>query len=242
MARPVVAIVGRPNVGKSSIFNRILGRRKALVQDTPGVTRDRNYALASTGDREFLLCDTGGFEEQEGVASETMARLIREQALVAISEADVIVFVMDIRAGLTPTDEEIAVRLRGIEQPVIWVLNKADHPKTDLLVAEFYSLGVDGFLPVSAEHGINMYDLEEAIVAALPDEGREQGTVEEPWDVWASARSHRGGRPGRGTGSRAADGCTSWAQTWCTEAPPRPAPPPRSGMGSSGRPPRSPRR
>ncbi len=182
MGRPVVAIVGRPNVGKSSIFNRLLGRRKALVQDTPGVTRDRNYALAHTGEREFLLCDTGGFEEQEGVASETMARLIREQALVAIDEADVIVFVMDIRAGLTPTDEEIAVRLRGIEKPVIWVLNKADHPKTDILVAEFYSLGVDGFMPVSAEHGINMYDLEDAIVAALPEEGKEQGAVEDPWD------------------------------------------------------------
>ncbi len=119
MSRPVVAIVGRPNVGKSSLFNRILGRRKALVQDTPGVTRDRNYALAEIGDRTVLLCDTGGFEEKEGVATERMARLIREQALVAIEEADVIVFVMDLRAGLTPTDEEIAQLLRGIEQPVL---------------------------------------------------------------------------------------------------------------------------
>ena len=182
MSRPVVAIVGRPNVGKSSLFNRILGRRKALVQDTPGVTRDRNYALGRAGTREFLLCDTGGFEEQEGVASEVMARLIREQALVAIEEADVVVFVMDIRAGLTPTDAEIAGRLRGIEQPVLWVLNKADHPNTDVLVAEFYALGVDGFLLVSAEHGVNLIELEDAIVDALPAEGTERGVVEDPWD------------------------------------------------------------
>lgn len=196
MSRPVVAIVGRPNVGKSSLFNRILGRRKALVQDTPGVTRDRNYAVARAGDTEFLLCDTGGFEEQEGVASEVMARLIRQQALVAIEEADVVVFVMDIRAGLTPTDEEIAGRLRGIEQPVIWVLNKADHPNTDVLAAEFYALGVDGFLLVSAEHGVNLVDLEDAIVAALPAAGTERGVVEDPWDGLGAKRrpSRRKGR------------------------------------------------
>ncbi len=182
MKRPVVAIVGRPNVGKSSLFNRLLGRRKALVQDTPGVTRDRNYAIADVGGRSILLCDTGGFEEHEGVATKTMARLIREQALVAIAESDVIVFVMDIRAGLTPTDGEIAHRLRGIEQPVIYVLNKADHPKTDALIGDFYTLGVDGFLPVSAEHGLNIFELEEAIDAALPADGAERGIVEDPWD------------------------------------------------------------
>lgn len=182
MSRPVIAIVGRPNVGKSSLFNRILGRRKALVQDTPGVTRDRNYALAKVAEREVLLCDTGGFEEQEGVATEVMARLIRNQALVAIEEADVIVFVMDIRSGLTPTDEEIAGRLRGIEQPVLYVLNKSDHPNTEVLTADFYKLGVDGFLLVSAEHGLGIVDLEDAIDEALPAEGEERGVVEDPWD------------------------------------------------------------
>lgn len=192
MKRPVVAIVGRPNVGKSSLFNRLLGRRKALVQDTPGVTRDRNYAIAEMGGRSILLCDTGGFEEQEGVATKTMARLIREQALVAIEESDVIVFVMDIRAGLTPTDGEIARRLRGIKQPVLYVLNKADHPKTDALIGDFYALGVDGFLPVSAEHGLNIFELEEAIDAALPADGDELGLVEEPWDgVGAQRRPSR---------------------------------------------------
>ncbi len=204
MTRPVVAIVGRPNVGKSSLFNRILGRRKALVQDTPGVTRDRNYALAEIGDQTVLLCDTGGFEEREGIATEVMARLIRQQALVAIEEADVIVFVMDIRAGLTPTDEEIAGRLRGIEQPVLYVLNKADHPKTDILVADFYRLGVDGFFTVSAEHGLNVYDLEEAIVEALPGAGEERGVVEDPWDGVRSREkpSRRKGRDKRSTAEK----------------------------------------
>jgi GTP-binding protein len=199
MNRAVVAIVGRPNVGKSSLFNRLLGRRKALVQDTPGVTRDRNYALADVGGRSVLLCDTGGFEEQEGVATRTMARLIREQALIAIEEADVIVFVMDVRAGLTPTDREIAARLRGIPQPVLYVLNKADHPKTDVLVAEFYELGVEEFLPVSAEHGLNIFELEEAIDAALPALGDERGVVEDPWDgVGRQERpSRRAGRERR---------------------------------------------
>jgi len=182
MKRPVIAIVGRPNVGKSSLFNRMLGRRKALVQDTPGVTRDRNYALAEISGRAVLLVDTGGFEEHEGVATEVMARLIREQALVAIEESDVIVFVMDIREGLTPTDREIAQRLRGIKQPVLYVLNKADHPKTDLLIGEFYELGVDGFYPVSAEHGLHVYELEEAIEQALPEVGEERGVVVDPWD------------------------------------------------------------
>ncbi|MEE2829440.1 MAG: GTPase, partial [Myxococcota bacterium] len=150
MSRPVVTVVGRPNVGKSSLFNRILGRKKALVQDTPGVTRDRNYAIATIEGREFILCDTGGFEERGTVASDVMARLIREQALVAIEESDVIVFVMDIRAGLTPVDSEIAERLRAASQPVIWVLNKCDHPSVTPQSADFYRLGVEGFALVSA--------------------------------------------------------------------------------------------
>ncbi|MCO4768751.1 MAG: ribosome biogenesis GTPase Der [Deltaproteobacteria bacterium] len=204
MSRPVVAIVGRPNVGKSSIFNRILGRRKALVQDTPGVTRDRNYALAEIGERTVLLCDTGGFEEREGIATERMARLIRQQALVAIEESDVIVFVMDIRAGLTATDEEIAQRLRGISQPVFYVLNKADHPKTDVMTADFYRLGVDGFFNVSAEHGLNFEELEDAIAAVLPEDEESRGVVEDPWDgVGAREKpSRRRGREKRGTAEK----------------------------------------
>ena len=179
MSRPVVTVVGRPNVGKSSLFNRVLGRRKALVQDTPGVTRDRNYAIADLGDREVILCDTGGFEETGVVSTERMARLIREQALVAIGESDVLVFVMDIRDGLTATDEEIADRLRSAPQPVFYVLNKADHPSVSDSSYEFYRLGVERLWLVSAAHGVGGGELMDAIEAALPGEGDELGHVTE---------------------------------------------------------------
>ena len=196
MSRPVVSIVGRPNVGKSSIFNKILGRRKALVQDTPGVTRDRNYSLAALGERKIILCDTGGFEEHGVVADGVMARLIREQALVAIDESDVIIFVMDIRAGLTAADEEIAQRLRACQRPVIWVLNKADHPSTDALAVEFYRLGIDGFLLVSAEHGVGLGELVEAAEAALPADEDALGIVPEPLERRRGERNtkDKGGR------------------------------------------------
>lgn len=201
MSRAVVALVGRPNVGKSSIFNRLLGRKKALVQDTPGVTRDRNYAVTELFGHEILLVDTGGFEETGVVASERMARLIREQALIAIEESDVVVFVMDIRAGLSPADEEVAARLRQGRRPVLWVLNKSDQGPKPELIAEFYRLGVDGFIPVSAEHGYGMPDLSEAIVAALPAPGEEAGTPVEPWagEVRPARKNRRTRREEQGT-------------------------------------------
>jgi len=201
MSRPVVSIVGRPNVGKSSIFNRLLGRRKALGQHTPGVTRDRNYALSTLDGRPVILCDTGGFEEGPAVADGRMAALIREQALVAIDESDVIVFVMDLRAGLTPTDEEIAQRLRAAAQPVVWVLNKCDHPKVEIEAADFYRLGVDRFLLVSAEHSVGLGDLVETIVDALPAEADALGKVPEPWVDRGRSR-HRDDDSARGRGGR----------------------------------------
>lgn len=191
MGHPVIALVGRPNVGKSALFNRLLGRRKALVQDTPGVTRDRNYAIAEISDLPLILCDTGGFEERAGVADDRMARLIREQALVAIRESDVVVFVMDVRAGLLPADEEIAARMRGLTQPVLWVLNKCDNPGMDAQVADFYRLGVPEFLCVSAEHGRGVGDLADAIVAALPGAGQERAAVPEPLRSERKRRSRR---------------------------------------------------
>ena len=199
MSKAVVSIVGRPNVGKSSLFNRLLGRRKALVQDTPGVTRDRNYAIAELDGRPFILCDTGGFEEEAGVADDRMAMLIREQALVAIEEADVVVFVMDIRDGLTPTDEDIARRLRGIDQPVVWVLNKCDHPSVHVQSADFYRLGIEGFLLVSAEHGLGVGDVVDAVLEALPATGDERGRVADPW-------TNDRGRPRRSRAENAAKG------------------------------------
>jgi GTP-binding protein len=198
MSRPVVTIVGRPNVGKSSLFNRLLGRRKALVQDTPGVTRDRNYAIADIEGREFILCDTGGFEEQAGVADDVMARLIREQALVAIEESDVIVHVMDIRAGLTSSDQEIVQRLRGAGQPVLWTLNKCDHPSVEVSSADFYRLGVEQFFLVSAEHSLGLNDLMDAILAALPQEGAQRGAVEDPFEP---KKRRRGSRKKAGEGA-----------------------------------------
>ena len=197
MSRPVVTLLGRPNVGKSSLFNRLLGRRKALVQDTPGVTRDRNYAIADLDGREVILCDTGGFEEQAGVADDLMARLIREQALVALDESDVLVFVLDLRAGLTGADREIAQRLRKAEQPVLWALNKADHPSVDVDSAEFYELGVEELWLVSAEHGRGVGELLDAILDALPEEGAELGQVEDPWD---ERRRRKGSRKGERSG------------------------------------------
>jgi len=179
MIRPVVTIVGRPNVGKSSLFNCILGRRKALVQDTPGVTRDRNYAIAELDDREVILCDTGGFEETGVVSTEVMARLIREQALAAIGESDVLVFVMDIRDGLTSSDREIAARLRAAQQPVLYVLNKCDHPSVEAKSYDFYELGADRMWLVSSAHGRGIGDLVDAVLESLPKQGEELGRVTE---------------------------------------------------------------
>ena len=179
MTRPVVTIVGRPNVGKSSLFNCILGRRKALVQDTPGVTRDRNYAIAELDGREVILCDTGGFEETGVVSTEVMARLIREQALAAIGESDVLVFVMDIRDGLTASDREIAARLRAAQQPVLYVLNKCDHPSVEEKSYDFYELGADQMWLVSSAHGLGGGDFVDAVLESLPTPGKELGRVTE---------------------------------------------------------------
>lgn len=192
MSRPVVTVLGRPNVGKSALFNRLLGRRKALVQDTPGVTRDRNYAIASLDGHEVILCDTGGFEEDGRVAGDLMARLIREQALAALEDSDVLVFVMDVRAGLTPDDREIAQRLRRATQPVIWVLNKVDHPSVEAQAAEFWELGVEALTLVSAEHGLGVSELVEAIVEALPEDGGELGVVDP--QLWEDTKKRKGSR------------------------------------------------
>lgn len=145
MNKPVVAIIGRPNVGKSTLFNRIVGRPVAIVKDIPGVTRDRNYANASWLDKEFILIDTGGFEP---TVADNIFQLVKRQTEIAISEADVIIFLMDGREGLSPIDEEITVYLRKIEKPVIYAVNKIDSLKREALLPEFYSLGVERFFPV----------------------------------------------------------------------------------------------
>jgi len=162
---PVVAIVGRPNVGKSTLFNRILGRRKAIVEDFPGVTRDRNYAEVTRFEIPFTLIDTGGFEP---VSEERLLVQMREQSQLAVEEADVILFVVDVQQGLTPSDIEVAGLLRRVSKPVLFVVNKVDGDRHESGLAEFYSLGVDEVHAVSAEHGRGIDDLMDEVLKLLP--------------------------------------------------------------------------
>ena len=162
---PVVAIVGRPNVGKSTLFNRILGQRKALVEDFPGVTRDRNYAQVSRFDFPFMLIDTGGFEP---VSEERLLIQMREQSQLAIEEADLILLVMDGQQGLTPSDQEVVELLRRVNKPVLYVVNKIDGPRQEQNLGEFYALGIEELLDISSEHGRGMTELMDRVLAALP--------------------------------------------------------------------------
>ena len=164
----MVAIIGRPNVGKSTLFNRLLGARRAIVDDVPGVTRDRHYADAEYRGRPFRLVDTGGLDP---TATEGMASLIKQQSQVAIAEADILILLMDGREGVTPADEEIVALFRRVRKPVFFAINKIDTPKSESLLADFYRLGRDPLYPVSAEHGIGVDDLLEAIYPLLPDTG-----------------------------------------------------------------------
>ncbi|ALC16706.1 ribosome-associated GTPase EngA [Desulfuromonas soudanensis] len=163
---PVVAIVGRPNVGKSTLFNRILGQRKAIVEDFPGVTRDRNYAEVTRYEKPFTLIDTGGFEP---VTEERMLVQMREQSQLAIEEADIILFVADGKEGLTPSDVEVAQMLRRVDKPILYVVNKVDGDAQEVGATEFYALGVETIHTISAEHGRGVPDLIDDILALLPE-------------------------------------------------------------------------
>jgi len=162
---PTVAIIGRPNVGKSTLFNRILGKKTAIVDDVPGVTRDRNYAEANYRNRPFRLVDTGGLEPS---ASEGMMALIKRQSELAIAEADILVLLMDGRTGVMPQDLEVVRLLRGTTKPLFIAVNKVDTPKVETLVADFYQLGVEQLYPISAEHGLGVAELLDAMYAVLP--------------------------------------------------------------------------
>ncbi len=174
---PLIAIIGRPNVGKSTLFNRILGTKAAIVDDVPGVTRDRHYADGSYCGRPFRLVDTGGLEP---AATAGMIALIKHQSQLAIAEADILILLMDGRAGLTPADEEIVTLLRGAKKPVFVAINKIDTPKTEALLADFYKLGFDQLHPVSAEHGLGVDELLEAIMPLLPEPAEDAPASEIP--------------------------------------------------------------
>jgi len=160
-----VAIVGFPNVGKSTLVNRLTGSRAAVVHETPGVTRDRKELVCEWNGREFLLIDTGGVD----IADPTpITRSIAEQAQAAIAEADLVLFVVDTRAGITPGDEELAAILRRARKPVFLLANKIDDPGRDADALEFHAVGLGDPIPLSALHGHGTGDLLDAIVAALP--------------------------------------------------------------------------
>jgi GTP-binding protein len=178
MSKPLVAIVGRPNVGKSTFFNRVIGEKLAIVEDLPGTTRDRLYGDGEWNGRYFTLIDTGGlqFEHEDEIEAETegeeltreIARQTRSQATAAIEEADVIVFMVDAKTGITSTDREIAEILRRTNKPVILAANRADSEERRQNAVEFYELGIGDPIPVSSYHGTNTGDLLDAITENLP--------------------------------------------------------------------------
>ncbi len=188
MSKPLVAVVGRPNVGKSTLFNRLTGKRIAIVEDTPGVTRDRIYADAEWLQHSFTLIDTGGIEPaKEDVISTQM----RRQAELAIETADVIIFLVDGREGLTAADEDVAEMLRRSKKPVLLAVNKVDHPKFEDVIYDFYSLGIGDPISISAEQGLGLGDMLDHVVAYF-DEPAEGGEDSKPVNIAVVGRPNVG--------------------------------------------------
>src|SRR6201996_2847699 len=162
-----VAIVGRPNVGKSTLFNRLLEQRKAIVDDLSGVTRDRQYGISDWNGKFFNVIDTGGFVQD---SDDVFEREIRKQVHIAIEEADLIIFVCDTVIGITEQDEEVATLLRRSNKPVCLVVNKVDNSDRALMATEFYSLGIDNTFFLSSISGSGTGELLDEISAHIPDE------------------------------------------------------------------------
>ncbi len=191
MRKPIVALVGRPNVGKSTLFNRLVGERLAVVHEAPGTTRDRLQADSEWNGITFTVVDTGGIETLEGprqavhgatplvsVGPDEILRQVRAQAEMAIAEADAVILVTDAAAGLTAADEDVADILRRSRKPVFVAANKADSPSRRLAAVDFYALGLDSVYPISALHGTGIGDLLDAVVASFPPQAEEEEETE----------------------------------------------------------------
>ncbi len=172
----MLAIVGRPNVGKSTLFNRLIGQRKAIVDDMPGVTRDRNYGEAQWAGRRFQLIDTGGLDAD--AAGHLEAR-VQEQSLRALQEADVVLLLLDGKGGLNPMDREAVDLLRKVNKTVFFAVNKVDSKRREENLYEFHDMGLDRLYPISAEHGLGLAELMDEIVASFPDQGQNKEDDEE---------------------------------------------------------------
>ena len=170
MSKPVVAIVGRPNVGKSTIFNRIVGERVSIVEDIPGITRDRLYSAADWLTHEFNIIDTGGIE----IGDEPFLEQIRQQAEIAIQEADVIIFLTNGREGVTAADEQVAKILYKTKKPVVLAINKIDNPDMRPMIYDFYSLGFGEPFPISGSHGLGLGDLLDEVAKNFPEQDEEE--------------------------------------------------------------------
>lgn len=172
MAKPIVAVVGRPNVGKSTLFNKIAGKRISIVEDTPGITRDRVYADAQWCGKEFTLIDTGGIEPY---SKEIIPAQMRRQANLAIDMADVIIFMVNVKDGMTAADEEVAAMLQRSGKPIVLVCNKVDAPgEAPLELYEFYNLGLDEPMAVSSIHGRGVGDVLDKCVSYFPEDNEEE--------------------------------------------------------------------
>ena len=169
--KPVVAIVGRPNVGKSTLFNRLIRQRQAITEDIPGTTRDRLYADAEWKDLRYTVIDTGGLEPD---SDEGYPALIRDQVQIAVQEADAILFVVDVASGITAVDAEIGEMLRRTKKPVLLLANKGDNPDRAGLAVEFYELGLGDPMPISAFHDIGVREVQDRLIEILPPPGPEE--------------------------------------------------------------------
>src|SRR6266403_2794794 len=162
---PTVAVIGRPNVGKSTLFNRLVGERRAIVDDVPGVTRDRNYAEAEWAGCRYRLVDTGGIESANGIKLEEN---VQAQSRLAVAEADVVIFLFDGKSGLNPLDRDVVNELRKANKPVFFAVNKLDSRQRADNLYEFFALGIDHLYSISAEHGLGIPDLMDDVVGRFP--------------------------------------------------------------------------